>query len=197
MSERLLTAAELAERSHLGQVPPAENARARERDPDKPEAEREPKHHHGRKIRETGDLGHQSCDAQRQGSRRWFAHRSSRRNAAARTSGAASLVGSPRMKPIPWISPCVVASAPSGSMLPAPRRTHATAAMERRAIPGDSSLGTRQRSVKGECKRADTRGTREEGHVHQPPVVTQRVFADRVAVVDLRLQRARGGLRPT
>ena len=49
----------LASRSKCRQ---SENARPRERDPDKPEAEREPKRHHGRKIREAGDLGGQSCD---------------------------------------------------------------------------------------------------------------------------------------
>ena len=72
-------------------------------------------------------------------------------------------------------------------MLPTPRSTQATAAIEE-DDSGDSSLGTRQRSVEDEGKCPDAGGTREEGDVHQPPEVTQRVLADRVAVVDLRLE---------
>ena len=71
-----------------------------------------------------------------------------------------------------------------GSMLPAPRKRYATAASERRTIPAIAGLERASRSAEDERKRADAGGTREEGDVHQPSEIAQRILAGRVAVVE-------------
>ena len=101
----------------------------------------------------------------------------------------------PEENPIPWISPDVVSSAPGGSMLPAPRKRYATAASERRTIPAIAVLERAKRSAENERKRADAGGTREEGDVHQPSEVTQRILAGRVAVVELGSRAWRSAIK--
>ncbi len=174
-------------------ITPSQKARPRESDPHEPEGERKPKRYHWRKTHETSDLGDKGCDSQGEGE--------SPVVCPALVAAEGNRQDERRCEPRRQTEEESDPVDQSGRSFLRARGVNVACAQEeicdRREREeddsGDSGLGTCHRSAEDERKRADAGGTREEGDVHQPSEVAQRILAGRVAVVELWLEYVEEG----